>query len=293
VPAAGSTVAFVTHAALPRLSADDQLAVEELTRRRMSVAAAVWDDRDVDWRAFDLVVIRSTWDYAQRSDEFLEWLGVLEGTGARVWNPPRLMRWNLDKRYLRDLAAAGVETPPTRWLERGSSVALPGLLEQCGWEQAVVKPVVSADGVGAWTTSPGTAARDQYRLERALSARALMVQRYLPEVTREGEWSLIFIDGEFSHTVLKMPATGDFRVQERYGGSTTAACADADLLAVARAALAIVPTAWLYARVDIVRSGPSCTVMELELIEPSLFFVANPERAPGLLAAAIAKYCRP
>jgi glutathione synthase/RimK-type ligase-like ATP-grasp enzyme len=289
VTGTGPRIAFVSHAALPHLSADDQLAVQELGRRGTAVAAVVWDDPNVDWLAFDLVVIRSTWDYPQRSNAFLDWLEHLERVGARVWNPPQLVRWNLDKRYLRDLGVAGVATAPTVWLDADGGVALRELLEERGWRRAVVKPVVSADGVNTWSTSLDTARPDQHRFEQALSDGPLMVQRYLPEVTQEGEWSLIFVDGQLSHTILKRPAPGDFRVQERYGGSATAAQVDAELVATARTALAALSSDWLYARVDIVRSAGMPLVMELELIEPSLFLVADPH-APARFAAALESF---
>lgn len=280
-------VAFVTCAAVPYLSADDRLALPALARRGIGVSPVVWDDAAVDWAAFDLVVIRSTWDYTHRHDEYLAWLEGLERARIPLWNPPAVARWNADKRYLRDLAAVGVPVVPTQWVEPGERRSLRELLHSRGWSGAVIKPVVSANGQDTWATAgePGEAEEQRFR---AAAGRPLMVQPLMRPVLTEGEWSLVFFAGAFSHALLKRPAEREFRVQEDHGGTTRAAVAGRELVEAARRALAAAPGPWLYARVDGVRTDDGLVVMELEMLEPSFFFAAAPPDAPDAFARAVA-----
>lgn len=283
----GPRIALVTCAALPDLSEDDRLALPEFARRGLAVEPVAWDDARVEWDRFDLVVVRSTWDYTERAEDFLAWLERMEAAGVPLWNPAPLLRWNADKRYLRDLGAAGVPVIPTRWLDAGDRTPLAAVLEQAGWTRAVVKPVVSANARDTWATSTDRAPEDEARF-RALTGRgAVMVQPFVDEIRDEGEWSLIFLGGAPSHAALKRPAGGDFRVQESHGGSTGPAVADAALWDAARRALAAVPHPWLYARVDGVRIGGRFHVMELEMLEPSLFFAVDPVAGPERLVDAV------
>ena len=279
-------IAFVTHGSLPGLSADDRLAVAELGRLGAEVEAAVWDDPGVRWASYDRVVIRSCWDYHLRPAAFLEWLGRLEGEGVSLWNPAPVVRANADKGYLVDLAAAGVPVVPTVRLERGEETDLTGLLADRGWDEAVVKPSVSASAFRTRRVRREDAAAVQAELEEMLKASGVLVQRFLPEIQTCGEWSFIFLGGEYSHAVLKRPKTGDFRVQEELGGSSVLERPAPALVEQARAVAATIPIPWLYARVDGVEIGGVFTLMELELIEPLLFLGWDPQ-APARFAEAI------
>jgi len=153
------------------------------------------------------------------------------------------------------------------------------LLEQAGWDEAVVKPVVSANAHETWRTSRARAADDEPRFRAIASRERVMIQPFLPEIVVDGEWSLVFFGGEFSHAVVKRPGAGDFRVQTDHGGSAVAARPDDAILAVARAALRCIPGDWLYARVDGCVVDGTFRVMELEALEPSLFLAWAPEAA--------------
>ena len=279
-------IAFVTHAGLPGLSADDLLAVEELRRHGAEVEPAVWDDPGVRWSAYERVEIRSCWDYHLRPAAFLGWLGEMERTGAPLWNPASVVRGNVDKAYLADLAAAGLPVVPTVRLEKGEAADLAGLLDERGWTEAVVKPSVSASAFRTLRVGRGEAGAAQEKLTALLASSSALVQPFLPEVQTGGEWSLIFLGGEYSHAVLKKPKAGDFRVQQELGGSVDSAVPSPELVVQARRVLETIPEPWLYARVDGVEIGGAFTLMELELIEPSLFLVAD-ERAPARFAEAI------
>lgn len=269
-------VCLVTCGAIRELTDDDKPLLGELWRLGIRAEPAVWDDPAVDWKRFDAAVIRSTWDYHLSQAAFAAWLSRLEALGVALWNPSPVIRANADKSYLRELEAAGVLTPPTAWIMKESRADLESLLESRGWDEAVVKPVISA---GAYRTHRVKRGREggQAALDEVLAHSAAMVQPFLPEIAEEGEWSFVFLGGEFSHAVLKTPARGDFRVQEEHGGKTVRREPSPALLAQARDALIAGPRPCLYARVDGVRRGGDLLVIELELIEPSLYL----SHAPG------------
>jgi hypothetical protein len=212
-------VALATQAALPDLYADDRLLIPALAARGVHAGAAVWDDPSVDWTTFDAVVVRSCWDYHLKHDAFLAWVARLEHAGVAVWNPPAVIRWNAEKGYLRQLDDRDVRIVPTRWIERGSAGSLHDVLHDAGWERAVVKPAISASAHETWRTSRQSATDDEARFRRMVQRGRVLVQPFMEAVVSTGEWSHVFIGGEFSHAMLKRARSGDFRVQSEHGGS--------------------------------------------------------------------------
>jgi len=263
--------AIVTFEELPELSDDDRLLVPELERAGVSAEAVVWSNNDVDWSRFGSVVIRSCWDYHHRAQEFLEWLGNVEQLRVPIWNRPNLIRWNQDKVYLRELEMKGFPVVPTAWIDTGNAIDVPSLLQSRGWERAVVKPRVSASGHLTVLIDADSVGNDQ--VDSVLGTDSgVLVQEYLPEIETEGEWSLLFFNKQFSHAVLKRPRTGEFRVQVEHGGSFEAATASRNFIDVAQAVVDSIQEPLLFARVDGVSLDGRFTLMELELIEPYLFF---------------------
>jgi glutathione synthase/RimK-type ligase-like ATP-grasp enzyme len=280
-------LALVTYRGLPSLSADDQLLLAPLARRGIRAVAAAWDDPAVAWDSYDALVIRSTWNYHTSFDAFRTWIDRVDALGVPVWNPPAILRWNASKTYLRDLAARGVDVVPTRWVERGSSTTLRATLGDAGWLDAVVKPAISASAYETWrVTALNVAPGEEARFSRLTATGDVMIQPFLRELAREGEWSVMFIAGEFSHAVLKRPRDGDFRVQHEHGGSAALRTPPAHVLATARTIVTRAPGRSLYARVDGVEIGGKFVLVELELLEPSMFLATDP-RAPERFAAAI------
>ena len=265
-------IAFVTSTAHPDLTPDDRLAVAQLERRHARVTAAIWNDPSIDWAAFDAIIIRSTWDYHHRAAEFRAWIDALEAAGAPMWNPPAVLRWNMEKTYLRDLERAGVPIVPTEWLEQGTNPDLGGLLAKRGWMDAVVKPVISAAATRTWRVSHATVLDVGVQFAESLDAGDVMVQPFMPEIQTRGEWSLMFIDGDFSHAVRKMPIEGDFRVQTGFGGRSITDQPDGEVIRAARRVLDVAPSPWLYARVDGIETDAGFVLLELEMLEPALFF---------------------
>jgi hypothetical protein len=266
-------VALATCQALPDLSDDDRHALPALATRGIIGKPVVWNDPTVTWSAYDMIIIRSAWDYYHQPDEFAAWVDRLDREGLSLWNTPRVVRANLDKRYLATLANAGVPVVPTVWLDEGADVSLPDLLADRGWSEAVIKPVISA---GAHRTHRVTAA-SQRLFDASVERGATMLQPYLPEIETDGEWSLIYLAGAFSHAVRKMPRKGDFRVQPQHGGLARREMPPVAVRAAADRLLSEMSDPVLYARVDGIERDDQFLLMELELIEPRLFFEYAPD----------------
>jgi len=207
---------------------------------------------------------------------------------VRVWNPPALVRWNLSKSYLLELAEAGVPTVPSVVLDGDAAARLREVLAERRWTNAVVKPLVSASAHDTTLVRDGDADRVVEALATGAIRRPVLVQPFVEEIRTRGEWSVVFVDGAVTHTVLKRPGPGEFRVQTYHGGSAEARPAPPAVLAAARLALSALPLPPLYARVDGIETREGFLVMELEVNEPGLFF----DLAPGAAAALADAVCR-
>lgn len=272
-------VAFLSMDGLDRSISYDHLAVPPLRDRGWAVTEVPWR-ADTDWNEYEAVLIRTPWDYQDSPEAFLSVLETIEASGARLANGLEVVRWNLDKTYLQNVERAGVPIVPTIWGENLTPEALASLHDRLGPE-IVVKPTI------------GAGAGDTFRLRREASGdtaeraaldafrrRPYMAQGFVASVVDEGEYSVFVFDGQISHTLLKTPASGDFRVQEEYGSSIRALAPEASLVAAAEAALSVCLWPLLYARVDLVRlPDGTWALMELELIEPSLYFPFAPGSA--------------
>jgi len=281
------TVAFVTYHKAPNLTADDALALVPLKQFDIAAIPTIWDDPQVDWKTFDAVIMRSCWDYHFKTRDFRRWIDHLEELKITVWNPVEILRWNMNKSYLRELTAKGVAIPPTAWIEAGSSANLRALLSANGFEQAVIKPTISATAYQTCRTSLSTAQQDQSKLDAILHASGAMVQQFVDAVTSNGEWSFLFFGGKFSHAVLKRPRDGDFRVQADFGGTSRRLEPAPALIEQAEAIVNLIDQPLLYARVDGFDLGGKFVLLELELLEPALF-LEMAESAPNRLAATLA-----
>jgi glutathione synthase/RimK-type ligase-like ATP-grasp enzyme len=269
-------LAIATSSIVPGIHPDDAHLAASLRRLGIETVACVWNDPKVDWSRYDAVLMRSTWDYFKHYAAFSEWL---ERLPIPTINPKQLLRWNSDKRYLPELAALGVEIIPTKIV---AGTDLRQTLAEMPGQEVVVKPTISGT---AWHTARGVvgdAAFDQAiaQLPREF---AYLIQPFVPEVVRDGELSLLFFDGEYSHAVIKRPAAGDYRVQSEFGGTAEGIDPGAALISSAKRALSAVAALGhsdvAYARVDGVISQGGFLLMELEMIEPFLHLGARPEAA--------------
>jgi glutathione synthase/RimK-type ligase-like ATP-grasp enzyme len=245
-----STIAFATYAELPDLDPDDRLLLPLLQKQGIDVQPAVWNDGGVDWESFDLIVLRSCWDYDEDPEAFRQWLNALgEGT-VPVLNSPGIALWNLDKTHLRELAEAGVRVIPTYWAAQGAPVDLADAIRELRVDEVVVKPTISLSAHGTWRSSVHTSEGHETQWRAQLATCGQMVQPYLREIESDGEWSLVFMNGELSHTCRKLPKSGDFRVQSDWGGTKVAVEPEEHVVESARRVLDAAPGPHLYARVD-------------------------------------------
>ncbi|HZJ54885.1 MAG TPA: hypothetical protein VFD38_12160 [Myxococcaceae bacterium] len=273
----------MTSEAYRELTPDDRSGVPALSGRGIEVVPVVWTESLP--AGLDALVLRSTWDYHLRLPDFLRWVEGIEQSGIRLLNPPPAVRWNVDKKYLLEIEARGVTIVPTRHAARGSGVELGALLREAGWSEVVVKPSVSGGAFATWRTT--ASAPDAERFAHQLETMDCLVQPFLPELVSEGEWSLLFFGGRYSHAVLKRPGRGDFRVQEEFGGVFRPAAAPPAIIDAATRALEASRQETLYARVDGVVRGGRLEVMELELVEPTLFLETSPGAAERFADALV------
>jgi len=285
-------VAFLTLGDPTGFVIDDDLAIMPLARRGWQVETFAWNRSGVDWRRYDLVVIRSTWDYQHHAEKFLEVLEKIEQSGVRLENGSEIARWNMPKTYLRDLASRGIDIVPTFWRERLRAGELPPLFEELRSNEAVIKPVMSANAEGAWRLDRARVALLAPEIEAYFANRPLMLQPFERGIVEEGEFSMMYFNGTHSHSILKVPKRGDFRVQEEHGSEVIPIVPEPALLAAGDAAIAAVGQKLLYARADLVRSGDGFRLMELELVEPALYLRTDPG-APDRFAETVASCVRP
>jgi glutathione synthase/RimK-type ligase-like ATP-grasp enzyme len=274
-PPGGATarVALVTGADERYADPEIEGVAAGLRDRGLGVEVVAWSDEH-DWAAYPLVVVRSTWDYFDRLPEFVDWVTRVDRV-TRLVNPADVIRWNTHKGYLQELGAKGVPTVPTR-LVSGTSTDVADQVRECPWEEVILK--LAVDG-GARTLWRGR--REDPGLSRVAERLAeqgdVLVQPFVPGIAK-GERSLIFLGGRLSHAVRKVPAAGDYRSQRHLGGSEMAHEPDSAELQVALAAMAAAPGRLTYARVDVVDWEGSPCLMEMELVEPDLFFRGVPKR---------------
>jgi glutathione synthase/RimK-type ligase-like ATP-grasp enzyme len=280
------TIIFATCAEQPLLTADDEVLAAALAPLGVEVAPVPWTE--IDPHAVSdapPILMRSTWDYHRLPTMFTLWLQALRDSGRAVWNDPTIVLGNIDKIYLQQLETRGVAIPQTRWIERPDAATIRDAMKGAGWSKAVLKPRIAATAYGTFLVASGTnLSEDDLVPARASGA---LLQEFIPEIAERGETSLIYCEGVFSHAVIKHAKAGDFRVQKDFGGSVELTQPSSELIAFADRVIETVPDATLYARVDAVATSRGPLLMELELIEPELYFLAAPDAAaPFALAIA-------
>ena len=274
-------VVLVTGRHLRRPDPEIHLLVAALERESIGVVIRPWDDATA-WASVPLVVVRSPWDYTDAHDEFLSWVRSVAAV-TRMVNPPEVLEWNSHKSYLLDLASAGVSTVVTTLVRRNASDAEQARALAAYPGEIVIKPAVSVGAIGALRAASSSAAGAAH-LAALVEAGDVLVQPLAHAVLDNGESSLVYFGGQFSHAIRKLPAAGDYRVQEHHGGSVVPHEPTAHEFAVAEAALAAAPAPTAYARVDLVQVGGSPAVMELEAIEPQLFLDRDTDAASRFAA---------
>lgn len=258
------------------LQNEDDLLIDFLKSKAFNVEKAVWNDLTVVWENFDLVILKSPWDYFNLIDDFYEWLDRMATKNIRVLNPLSTIKWNSDKHYLQDISQKGLNVTPSMFLVKGNEISLETYFHQFNTEKIIVKPAVSGGSKHTFKVTRNDIESIEEKLIPLVAEETFIVQPFLTAIEDEGEWSFVFFGGEFSHALLKKAQPGDFRVQSAFGGSVHPQIPEKELLATAQTYIDHFAKDCLYARVDGTIVDGQFLLMELELIEPFLFLDTAP-----------------
>lgn len=256
----------------------DHLLFEPLSQRGWETEEVSWRSSSTDWNKYDTVIIRSPWDYQDDADAFLEVLEQIEDSSAQLENSLELIKWNIEKTYLQDLEDEGIRIVPTLWHHHFEDAMLNDFFKELETDEAIIKPTVSANADDTFWVNKNDAQQYTANLGSIFDDRSFMVQPFMENITEEGEFSVFFFGDTYSHTILKIPGANDFRVQEEHGGRLKTVEPEEKLLKSTRKLLHHVDPQPLYTRADYVRTpDDGFALMELELIEPSLYFNMDPQ----------------
>ncbi len=282
---ADNTVAFLVMDDMGDFVTDFDLSIAPLAELGWQVETVPWRSGP-DWSRFDAVYICTPWDYPQYADEFRRVLEAIEASDAALCNALSTVHWNLDKSYLRDVEARGDRIVPSTWYEHFSRVDVSGFFSEHGTDAVVLKPNVGGNAVDTYVLREPVPDETLAALERLFDRRRFLIQPYIESITTEGEYSLFYMRGRYSHAIGKVPAAGDFRVQEEHGADIRPIDPPADLRDIAERVFSHIEPLPVYGRGDWVR-GPDgeFLLMELELVEPSLYLRTDPG-APARVARA-------
>lgn len=271
----GPRLGIVTDSTISGLPADDKQLQSALIDRGLDVDPCIWTEED-DPTLFDVLVLRSCWSYHRKVDQFTSWLEDVSNRGIQLFNPPSVVRWNIHKSYLTELADSGVSVIPTAIARDTTSVTLDEIITQFDGDRFVVKPAIATSSDGLWQFSTPVTSAERDRFDNQLHHRDLLVQPFRQQIN-EGEWSFVFFAGTYSHAFKSIPAATDFRAHANYGATTAPVSPEADHIEQAHAALQTAAdlldiniTSVLYARVDGIDREDQLELVELELVEPYL-----------------------
>ena len=272
---------------LENFFANDTLLFEPLKAKGWLAEEVSWRKPDVDWNDYDVVIIRTAWDYQTDVTAFKACLQNIEASSAQLHNSLSIVEWNISKNYLKELQNQGINIVPTWWCDAFSHTKLQTRLKHFDTSETVIKPLVSANSDHTYRLTSEKLEEQAEYLSTVFAEREFMAQPFLTGIVEEGEYSLFYFAGHYSHSILKQPAKNDFRVQEEHGGQLSSIQPCKEMLTTARHCLAALPEDVLYARIDLVRHQNEFAVMEIELIEPSLYFNMDAESPQRFVDAFI------
>ncbi|MFE3847451.1 RimK family alpha-L-glutamate ligase [Flavobacterium sp. LB3P45] len=264
-------IALLTCEKLPELTAADQLLIPELAKHNIVAKPVIWSDKTINWSNFDYLIFRNTWDYFEKETEFNLWLDHIEKLGIKTLNPIEIIKQNKHKFYLREMEKQGIPILPTVFIDKTNSLNLAELIPS-HWKKAVIKPAFSA---GSYLTEVFEVADIQKinaDYKNLAQEKELLLQEFMPEIQTLGETSFIFFNKKFSHCVNKKPVDGDFRVQSQFGGKYSLVLPSQELIEKAQNIVNTFAEKLLYARVDGIIINNELYLMEIECIEPDLYF---------------------
>jgi len=250
---------------------DNCILLNFLRSKQVDASVQVWTDESIDWSQFDVVILKTPWDYVEKIDAFNIWLDKVTQLNVRILNPLDSIRWNANKLYLKDLENLNVAIPTTLWYDTNDTINLAEIFDKLNTEKIIIKPWVSSTAHNTHAITRDQAAKKEDEIKELLKRKALMAQPFLTEVQTIGEYSLLFFNGKYSHAVLKVPKSGDFRVQYDYGGIINGVKPPRHLISAAQYIVDNFAKNCLYTRVDGLNVYGKLTIMELEMIEPNLY----------------------
>lgn len=286
-------IAFVTCDVMSDYDTDipneDIVLMEYFQKQGTSVDLVIWNDSKIDWKLYALVIIRSTWDYYLKAQEFRDWLGHLKTNNIQLWNSADLILWNMEKTYLTELQNAGVDIIPTRWLNAGTKpLCLSNYFQEFHCDKLVVKPTISLGSADTFLVTQENIEEIESIVSRFVLTRNFMIQPFLEEVKTVGEYSMIYLDCQYSHTILKTPRANEYRVQRQFGGVIQSVSPTPEMIEQAEKVLQYLHKT-LFVRVDGIISNGIFRIMEVEAIEPWLYLHFAPQEIEKFYQATMKK----
>ena len=251
----------------------------------LKVDITYWDNPSYEWQQTKSVLFRTVWDYFERFDEFWDWLEQVK-TKTRLINSYELIKWNIDKHYLRDLKNNGIQVVPTYFADRGNNISLQEIANLNDWEHIVIKPAISASAFNTYKITNDEIEQKEQLFHELLQTHDMLVQPFFPTISELGEASLMVFGGKFTHAILKKAKAGDFRVQDDFGGTVHDYNPTQEEIKFAEKVFQSCTSLPIYGRVDIVwDSNKHIYLSELEIIEPELWIRNRPESANKIAEA--------
>jgi glutathione synthase/RimK-type ligase-like ATP-grasp enzyme len=264
-------IGLLTCEKLPDLTPEDQLLIPELSKHNITATPIIWNDKSIEWKKYDYLIFRNTWDYFEKETDFNSWLDHIELLGIKTLNSIDIIKNNKHKFYLRAMEKLGINIIPTLFLDKTNQLNLTQIVPS-HWKKMVIKPAFSAGSFQTEVFELHDIAKINTQYKTIASEKELLLQKFIPEIQTEGETSFIFFNKKFSHAVNKKPVEGDFRIQSQFGGTYKLINPTHELINKAQKIVNTFPDNLLYARVDGIIIENELHLMEVECIEPDLYF---------------------
>ena len=264
---------------------EQELLKSSLEAQGLKVNVTFWDNPSYEWQKTKSVLFRTVWDYFERFDEFWEWLEQVK-TKTKLINSYELIKWNIDKHYLKDLKNNDIQVVPTYFADRGNNISLQEIANSKDWKHIVIKPAISASAFNTYKITNDEIEQKEQLFHELLQTHDMLVQPFFPTISELGEASLMVFGGKFTHAILKKAKAGDFRVQDDFGGTVHDYNPTQEEIKFAEKVFQSCTSLPIYGRVDIVwDSNKHIYLSELEIIEPELWIRNRPESANKIAEA--------
>lgn len=261
----------------PTVESEDEKLLLFLKEKGLNIEKVIWNDEKVNWENYQLAILKSPWDYFDLYKDFKVWLNILEEKNIRLLNPIDIIRWNADKHYLKEIESVGLKITPSVFISNGDEINLSTFFKKFKTDKLIVKPCVSGGAKNTFKVTIENVEEINKKLQLLIQDEDFIIQPFLSEILENGEWSFIFFNNTYSHSLVKKAKQGDFRVQPAHGGSIHAQNPDQNVIATAAQYVKLFAKDCLYARVDGTFVNNQFLLMELELIEPFLFLNTAPQ----------------